>query len=57
MTLNCDGCVYAHPIITDDTNQPALKCHRYPPRLFVWDGQLTQSLPDATDWCGEWTEA
>jgi hypothetical protein len=53
---SCATCRHSQPTITDDDDQPILKCHRYPPTLFVLDGELTQAWPDANHVCGEWQQ-
>jgi hypothetical protein len=55
-TATCGQCSHAQPVISDDESEgPILKCHRYPPTLFVLDGEVTQAFPDAVDACGEWS--
>lgn len=49
----CDGCWYAVPTISDD-QQPMVKCHRFPPAIFVHEGEVAQAFPDASDRCGEY---
>jgi hypothetical protein len=51
---DCFVCRHSRPTITDDDGEPILKCHRYPATLFVLDGELTQTWPDAVEICGEW---
>jgi hypothetical protein len=54
----CSNCSFSRPTISDEpTEGPILKCHRYPPQLFILDESVTQAFPDATDACGEWAEA
>lgn len=53
--LDCSTCNYSAPTIGDDS-EPVLKCRRFPPVLFVLDGQPTQAFPDAVDPCGEHSE-
>lgn len=49
----CDGCRYAVPTVTDDKDL-VMKCRRYPPVLFVFEGSVSQGMPDATFKCGEY---
>ena len=51
---DCTGCVFARPHICDDGEDLVMKCQRFPPVL-MFDGEgVVQTLPDATDWCGEY---
>lgn len=50
---DCEGCIFALPTVTDDEDV-TVKCRRYPPALFVLDGIVTQSFPDASERCGEY---
>lgn len=50
---NCDGCFFATPTVTDDA-ELGVKCHRFPPVIFVLEGEVTQTFPDAYDKCGEY---
>lgn len=49
----CESCKHSRPTITDDF-EPLLKCHRYPPQLFVLAGVVNQAWPDANEPCGEY---
>lgn len=51
----CEGCVYAHVTIMEN-NEPVMRCRRYPPQLFVQDGEICQAFPDAWRRCGEYQE-
>lgn len=52
--LSCSNCNYSRPAISDDPDEgPILKCHRYPPVMFVIDDEVNQSFPDAYEICGE----
>ena len=50
---DCGGCLHATPTVTDD-DDVTMKCRRYPPVLFILDGELTQTFPDAYMRCGEY---
>ena len=52
---SCSSCRHSRPTLTDGDPEPILKCHRYPPTLFVLDDELTQAFPDANEPCGEWS--
>jgi hypothetical protein len=55
MSPTCEGCVYANPAISDiEEEGPLMFCHRYPPQLFILDGELTQAYPQALNGCGEY---
>jgi hypothetical protein len=53
---HCGTCKFVEIVILDDGDGPALTCRRFPPTLFVLDGEVTQTLPQVTqdDWCGEY---
>lgn len=48
----CSNCKHSRPTLTDDS-EPNLKCMRYPPQIFIWEGDLHQGWPDAIMVCGE----
>lgn len=50
---SCDGCYFALPTVTDDKDV-LVKCRRFPPAVFVKDGELWQAFPDAEFRCGEY---
>jgi len=56
MILNdtCDGCLYAHPAITDEEDDIVMKCRRFPPTVFVFEEDVHQMFPDANTRCGEY---
>lgn len=57
--MNCLTCT--HSQITE-ANAPGMEgeiiaeCHRFPPQVFVLNGEVTQAYPSVTnnDICGEW---
>ena len=52
----CAECTYSELTFSDfDSEGPLLKCWRYPPVLFVIHGELSQSSPDASQLCGEFS--
>lgn len=52
---DCNTCRFSYPLISDNPDQgPIMKCRRFPPQIFVHDGDVTQGYPDAHDGCGEW---
>jgi hypothetical protein len=54
----CSNCTYGEVAIGDDS-VPRVDCHRYPPLLFVVDGDPQTAFPqvEGTDWCGEWLDS
>ncbi len=53
----CVSCVYSVLGISDDLeDDPILKCHRFPPVIFVIDNEVAQTSPDANYVCGEFKE-
>ncbi len=59
MIPSCGTCRYGEPGITADDEQLILECRRYPPQLFVVNGDVARTWPQmqSHDWCGEWAEA
>jgi len=54
---SCSRCVHSRSTISDvEAEGQLLKCHRYPPVLFVLDDELRQGHPDAVEACGEHAE-
>jgi hypothetical protein len=51
----CEGCTYNIVTISDD-EKLIEKCRRFPPLLFVFEDEITQSFPDAHQRCGEFKE-
>ena len=55
MNEECSVCIFSRVAVSSvEEEGPLLKCHRYPPVVIVFDGDVTQTLPDAEEWCGEW---
>lgn len=53
----CATCYYSRAVISDEEDEgPILKCHRFPPLLFVFEDEIIQAFPDADEWCGEYKE-
>jgi hypothetical protein len=52
--MTCAECAHSRPALTDVENEPILKCHRYPATIFVFDGEIAQTYPEADEPCGEW---
>ncbi len=50
---SCEGCFYAVPTVLDD-DDVGMKCHRYPPTIVVYEGEMTQVTVDAINRCGEY---
>ncbi len=58
MDENCSNCSHSVVSFFEAEDGPTLTCRRYPPQIFVLDGEPTQASPDVgTDhWCGEWQD-
>ena len=56
--MNCATCTFSHVNELDD-GAFVLQCRRYPPQLFVWQGEVNQGWPQVTNEmvCGEWEGA
>lgn len=57
---NCVDCVYAVNEIYKDEDNPEvplklLSCRRYPPVIFVLNGEVFQEFPNANRRCGEFS--
>lgn len=52
----CSTCRHSHPVISDQ-GAPLLECHRYPPQLIVIHDEPVAIQPNATEPCGEWSQA
>jgi hypothetical protein len=52
--MACSNCDHHEEAVMDDG--PVYQCRRYPPVMFVLQGEVTETWPqvDADDWCGEW---
>ena len=48
----CTSCAHCHPIITEGESLVE-ECRRYPPQVFILEGEFTQSFPNAGERCGE----
>lgn len=55
---SCQTCEFAEPTVDEDDG-PGLECRRFPPQILVVDGHPMRAFPgvDASDWCGEWSQA
>lgn len=55
-TVNCLTCTFSHVNELDDDAGFDMRCLRFPPQLFVLDGELSQAVPsvNAEMVCGEW---
>lgn len=52
---SCSTCEFADPGVGDE-GELLVHCRRFPPQLFVLDGETTQAWPQPHhgDWCGEY---
>jgi hypothetical protein len=59
MMAGCVDCRYSRIDHEEDggfDDGPLLRCHRYPPQVFGFGEQPSQTWPNVTpdDWCGEY---
>ena len=54
-SARCVNCAHGEPSVLEDETL-TIQCLRYPPQLFVLDGEVSQCVPQMVGdaFCGEW---